>query len=171
MNGQSTQAKYTVIEKRTAPSTKAPGPDGFRLSAWKRSSKKMLDWIGHTFNLCLKDGVFPAIWKCANLVLIPKAVKPNIPEGNLPKVRPICLLEIGKAFERIIAERIAAGQMGNAVSDLSANQFGFRRQRSTCDALLLVKEITSTAVMAVLLYLSRHQERFQQHTLAESVNP
>lgn len=135
-----------MIKKRTAPSIKAPGPDGFRLGAWRRSSDKMLEWIRHTFNLCLKNGEFPAVWKCANLVLISKVVKPNLPEDNLPKVRPICLLDkIGKAFERVITGRIKRWQVEHLESDFSPNQFSFRKQRSTSNALLLVREITSTA--------------------------
>lgn len=46
----------------------------------------------------------PRTWKKANLVLIPKGKISGI---RLPKVRPICLLnEIGKTFERVIADRI-----------------------------------------------------------------
>ncbi|KMQ88396.1 reverse transcriptase [Lasius niger] len=136
-----------VIRERTASSTKAPGPDGYVLTLWKQAPSKILDWIRHIFNECLINGVFPSAWKRANLVLIPKGSKPGAPEGRLPKVRPICLLdEIGKAFERIIAERILQWQDIHPDSRLAANQFGFTRGRSTCDALLLVKEITSRAI-------------------------
>ncbi|CAL1685118.1 unnamed protein product [Lasius platythorax] len=135
-----------VIQKRTTPSRKAPGPDGIRSIIWKRVPNKTLDWIRHIFNLCLIEGEFPTVWKCADLVLIPKGKTPNLIETRLPKVRPICLLnEIGKAFERILAERILFWQSEHPDSEFSANQFGFRRQRSTCDALLLVREITSRA--------------------------
>lgn len=66
----------------------------------------------------------------------------------LPKVRPICLInEIAKAFERILAERIYSWQVEHPESDFSQNQFGFRKNRSTYDALLLLKDITSSAVM------------------------
>ncbi|KMQ93755.1 reverse transcriptase [Lasius niger] len=96
-----------------------------------------------------EGGVFPAAWKRANLVLIPKAGKPGVPEGRLPKVRPICLLDdIGKAFERILVQRILWWQSTNPDSCLSINQFGFMKWRSTCDALLLVKEIAMRAVKA-----------------------
>lgn len=57
------------------------------------------------FNACLREGVFPSAWKRANLVLIPKGDKGSV--AGLPKVRPICLLdEIGKLFERVIADRL-----------------------------------------------------------------
>ncbi|KMQ89537.1 reverse [Lasius niger] len=101
--------------------------------------------MAHIFNICLKNGEFSYNWKCAYLVLIPKAGKPDASET--PKARPICLInELGKTFERVLAERIFLWQMDNSGSDLSNNQFGFRKNRSTCDALLLIKRITSSAV-------------------------
>ncbi|KMQ92250.1 reverse transcriptase [Lasius niger] len=64
-----------------------------------------------------------------------------------PKVRPICLLnDIGKTFERVLELRINRWQEGSPESDVSEYQFGFRRHRSTCDALRLLREITSAAV-------------------------
>lgn len=62
-----------VIRKRSSPITKVPGPDGFRLTLWKRVSGEFLEWIRQLFNLCLSSGKFPASWKAANLVLIPKS--------------------------------------------------------------------------------------------------
>lgn len=104
-----------------------------------------MGWVRHLFNTCLRDGKFPRSWKCASLVLIPKSDKPTADE--LPKARPICLLnELGKALERIIANRIYEWQLEHPESDFSGNQFGFRKQRSTCDAIALLKEITSSAV-------------------------
>lgn len=83
---------------------------------------EFLDWIRHLFNLCLVNGMLLDEWKRANLVLIPKAKTPNSTEGRLPKVRPICLLDdIGKAFERIIVERIYHWQSEHPESDVSAN--------------------------------------------------
>lgn len=46
-----------VISKKTASATKAPGPDGFDLIVWKRTPGKILEWIRHIFNECLKKGV------------------------------------------------------------------------------------------------------------------
>ncbi|KMQ84870.1 reverse transcriptase, partial [Lasius niger] len=138
-----------VISKKTASASKAPGPDGLGLIIWKRTPGKILEWIRLIFDECFKKGVFPTVWKRANLVLIPKASKPGAPEGRLPKVRPICLLDdIGKAFERLIVNRILLWQGTNPDSCLSDNQFGFVKWRSTCDALLKLKEIALRAVKA-----------------------
>lgn len=136
-----------AIKKISTSATKALGPDGFRLTTWKQITDEILDWIGHIFNACLIRGEFPRLWKCANLVLIPKGTKQSLSDKELPKVRPICLInEIGKAFERILVERIYQWQSEHPNSDLSVNQFGFRKRRSTCDALLAVRDITTCAV-------------------------
>lgn len=66
---------------------------------------------------------------------------------DFPKVRPICLInEIAKAFERILTKRIILWQSEHPESGLSKNQFGFRKQRSTCDAITKLKNITTAAV-------------------------
>lgn len=136
-----------VVRKKPVSSSKAPGPDGFRATMWKQVTDEMLEWMRHLFNTCLIKGDFSDAWKRANLALIPKEKKANRMEPRLPKVRPICLLdEIGKAFERIIVERIQMWQMEHPESDFSEYQFGFRRHRSTSDALQLVRDITLSAV-------------------------
>lgn len=76
------------------------------------------------------------------MVLIPKGVI----DPECPKVRPICLLpEIGKIFERILAERMYAWMEEHPESELSPNQFGFRRQRSTVDAIVELREFIEFA--------------------------
>lgn len=138
-----------ALKKGSSSLSKAPGPDGFRSLLWKRAPGEIDLWVKHIFNTCLRKGEFPLNWKRANLVLIPKASNSNsgLPAPDVPKARPICLLdELGKTFERILAERIHLWQSANPESDLSAYQFGFRKNKSTCDALLLVREITSAAV-------------------------
>lgn len=125
----SIQIVTRVIRKRTTPSTKAPGPDGIKAAVWKMVSNEILETLRHIFNCCLVDGEFPRRWKNANLVLIPEPNKPGAPEPKLPKVRPICLLdEIGKAFERILANRISKWQEEHPEHGLAENQFGFRKQ-------------------------------------------
>ncbi|KMQ86999.1 reverse transcriptase [Lasius niger] len=65
------------------------------------------------------------------------------------KARSICLLdEAGKALEKIIAARIHDWMDENPMSGLSEWQFGFRRHRSTVDALFAVRDFIETAVSA-----------------------
>lgn len=85
----------------------------------------------------MRKGEFPERWKRAKLVLIPKETKAN---QELPKARPICLInDIGKGFKRILVERINRW-MEDKEGIISRNQYGFRKGRSTTDALLRVKE-------------------------------
>ncbi|KMQ88705.1 reverse transcriptase [Lasius niger] len=110
---------------------------------WKRVPDCMLANVTACFNLCLNEGVFPTEWKKAGLVLI---LKEATPDEELPKVRPICLLdEVGKTLERVIACRMEEYMKENHRFGLSENQFDFRKQRSTCDALNKMK-ITLGAV-------------------------
>jgi len=66
-----------VVKKRTVPSSKAPGPDGFKAVTWKLVTHEILERMRHIYDRCLVDGVFPKKWKMAGLVLIPKAGKPG----------------------------------------------------------------------------------------------
>jgi len=95
------------------------------------------------FNDCLRCGVFPQPWRRAKLVLLRKDGKPaDSPSGY----RPICLLdEEAKLFERIIAGRLVQ-HLEETGPDLHRHQFGFRRNRSTTDAILRVRAIAEAAV-------------------------
>lgn len=80
-----------------------------------------------------EQGIPPSIEIYANLVLIPENSKPST--SDIPKARPICLIdELGKAFERVLVDRIFGWQLEHPEANFSENQFGFRRNRSTCDA-------------------------------------
>lgn len=115
-----------VNRKVTTCSTKAPGPDGFRLAMWKGVTEEILEWIRYIFDACLRKDEFSNRWKWANLVLIPKSDKRESAANELPRIRPICLIdEIGKAFERILTDRIYAWQSEYPQSEFARNQFGF----------------------------------------------
>lgn len=90
--------------------------------------------MAEVFTACLREGVFLWIWKSVRLVLIPKSEVGKF-DGTV-KARPICLLDIlGKLFERIIANRIDTFMKDSPRAALSDRQFGFKRERSTVDAL------------------------------------
>lgn len=81
------------------------------------------------YNYYMTLGIFPVQWKTARLMLIPKTPT---------TYRPICLLNVyGKVFEKIIAKRLTS----ESSSNVSSNQFGFRRGKSTIDAVKQVKSI------------------------------
>jgi len=102
------------------------GTVGVLLSEWTRG-----------FTLCLRESVFPSKWKVARLVLLRKKDKP---EGEPSAYRPICLLdEQGKLFERVIVERLRVWL--DESGGISPDQYGFRRGRSTVDAVMRVRSI------------------------------
>lgn len=123
-----------VEEAVRLQANKAPGPDGIPNEVLKILVKKHPETFRAVFQRCMQQSKFPDIWKRQKLVLIPKPGKPLDDPSSL---RPLGLLDgPGKLLERIILNRLityAEGERG-----LSENQFGFRRGRSTVDAITLV---------------------------------
>lgn len=122
-------------------SRKAPGPDGIPGKIRVRAMDFLGARLGHLFTKCLRLGQFPQQWKRAKLVLLPKAGR----NADTPSAyRPICLLdEMGKLFERILAARLIQHLSRNG--DLQEEQYGFRKARSTVDAVKRVRSLTEAA--------------------------
>lgn len=84
-----------VTEEETAKliaamsNNKASGDDGIDAVELKLLPPSSVKLITRTFNKCLEFGYFPAHWKRAEVVMIPK---PGKPETNLAFYRPISLL-------------------------------------------------------------------------------
>ena len=77
------------------------------------------------------------------MVLLPKGNKPPDEPSAYP---PLCMLDIaGKLFERIISVRLEAAIQ--QVGGLFGNQFGFRKGRSSIDAIDRVVSIAENAVV------------------------
>ena len=87
------------------------------------------------FNNCTNIGYFPAQWKDAKMVPIPK-------RGNSREVadfRPISMLSnIGKLYERVILDWIEKHCSANAI--IPSFQFGFEKGHSTEQALIVFSE-------------------------------
>jgi Reverse transcriptase (RNA-dependent DNA polymerase)/Endonuclease-reverse transcriptase len=136
----------TVEEVLTAAkkigTKKASGPDMIPNIALKVSVSCNPELVVGVLQSCLDGGIFPNIWKRQKLVLLPK---PGKPPGIPSSYRPICLLDsMGKILERIIQNRLLPYTEGN--DGLSDNQFGFRKARSTMDAIDTVINIARDAV-------------------------
>jgi hypothetical protein len=120
---------------------KAPGPDGLPNEAIRAAVEAHPVDTLCIMNECLRQGCFPRQWKKARLVLIHKAGKPkDQPAGY----RPLCMLDgASKLLERIVVDR-----MEDALEirgGLSESQYGFRKGRSTMDAIEKVQEICHRA--------------------------
>jgi len=59
------------VVRRMKPN-KAPGPDGIPGNIWALVMGKVGSSLRYLFTRCLREGVFPSLWKEARLVLLPK---------------------------------------------------------------------------------------------------
>lgn len=114
---------------RTAPN-KAPGLDlitgRMARMAWPYVSEHLLGLANDCFRQC----TFPQPWKKADVVVIRKG--PNKDPCLPNSYRPISLLPtLSKAVEFLICDRINQ----EIAPNISANQFGFKKGRSTADAI------------------------------------
>ncbi|CAB0034341.1 unnamed protein product [Trichogramma brassicae] len=121
----------------------APGPDGIPNSALKIAVAARPDIFLRVYTTtCLETGVFPSSWKRQRLVLLPK---PGKPPDEPSSYRPLCMLDTaGKILERIICDRLEA--FTERPGGLSERQYGFRKGRSTIDA---IDDVISTAREAI----------------------
>ena len=117
---------------------KAPGPDGIPNVALKVAIQEYPDMFRKTLQKC----VFPDIWKRQQLILLPK---PGKPPGVPSSYRTICLLDtLGKLLERVINNRLTTYSEGEG--GLANTQYGFRKGRSTVDAISRVVATADTAL-------------------------
>ncbi|MEJ2419888.1 MAG: reverse transcriptase domain-containing protein [Exilibacterium sp.] len=114
------------------PACKAAGPDEMPMRLLRECKDELCVSIARLADRCLAEGKFPEMWKEAVVAPIPK-------EGDSPNpadYRPISLLPlVSKIAERWVYELLYPMIDGR----LSENQFGFRKGRSTTDALALLQ--------------------------------
>lgn len=117
---------------------KSPGPDGIPPEAVKLFIAEFPEIILKVLNNLLKAQEVPEEWKVARLIIIWKSGKPLEDPSSY---RPLCLLNVMcKTYESMIKARIELEL--EEKKSLSDYQFGFRRGRSTVDA---VKWVTDKA--------------------------
>lgn len=123
--------------KRMLRKNAVPGLSGIPSRVWGVAVQIVGEGIRMLFTECLRRGTFPAIWRRAKLVLLRK---PGKPVDSASGYRPICLLDDeAKLLERIIADRVVC-HLDRRGPKLCERQFGFRRGRSTTDAILCVRQ-------------------------------
>jgi len=117
---------------------KAPGEDGITAEIYKITFKIFPKSITALYNSCLRNGVFPERWKKAKIIPITKPDMQNSKDVN--QYRPISLLNIGgKILEKALINRI--NHHIHLTEFLNKNQYGFKPQTSTIDAIMAVKEL------------------------------
>jgi hypothetical protein len=118
-----------------------PGQDGIPGRVWVESIKTLAPRLQSLFTKCLWEGVYPRAWRRARLMN-----KEGRPLNWPSAYRLICLLdEVGKLIERIIAAPLEA-HMTERAPGWHESQFGFRRGRSTVDAMKRVRATTEAMV-------------------------
>lgn len=103
---------------------KGPGPDGIPPILLKQCSFILSRPLCIIFNLSLKTGIFPQLWKASYITPIHKSGD----IGNITNYRPICVISaIPKLFESLVTDFLTP-QIDSTIID---QQFGFRSGRST----------------------------------------
>jgi len=133
-------SEFTIEEIRRViegmDNKKAPGEDGITAEIFKQTFKILPKSITAMYNGCLKNGIFPEIWKKAKFIPITKPDTQN--SQHVTKYRPISLLNIGaKILKKALINRI--NHHIHSTEFLKKNQYGFIPQTSTIDAIMAVK--------------------------------
>jgi hypothetical protein len=110
---------------------KASGRDGISPKMLKSTAKTLCTPLCIIFNRSLQEGVFPDVWKTANVIPIFKKGEADTPSNY----RPISLLScLGKVLERIIYKHIYNYLQFNEL--IFKNQSGFRSKHSAVYQLI-----------------------------------
>ena len=118
---------------RSLNPSKAHGCDEISVRMIRLSDTALIYPLKLIFTNCIRTGVFPDIWKLANIVPIHKRDQKN----QLKNYRPISLLPIfGKIFEKLIYNAIYTHIVSCGL--LNPNQSGFRPGDSTINQLLSI---------------------------------
>ena len=118
---------------RSLNPNKAHGWDEISIRMIKISDASLLTPLRIIFTNCLRQGVFPEIWKCANVVPVHKKNEKNVKSNY----RPISLLPIfGKMFEKPVYDSLYSHLV--SCNLLNPNQSGFRPGDSTVNQLISI---------------------------------
>ncbi|KAK2723435.1 hypothetical protein QYM36_001939 [Artemia franciscana] len=119
---------YHVINK--LPKNKSPGLDGITNDVIKEMGPKSKEFLCHLYNMCLAKARLPRAWDTSLIVPILKQGRNSLIPDNY---RPISLTTVfRKILEHLIKHRIEE-KIDKA---LSRRQVGFRKKRSTIDAVV-----------------------------------
>ena len=112
---------------------KAHGWDEIAIRMIKLSNKSLVTPLKIIFTNCLRRGVFPGIWKCANVVPVHNKNEKNMKINYCP----ISLLPIfGKILENLMYDSLYSYLASCGILD--PNQKGFRPHDSTINQLLSI---------------------------------
>ena len=109
------------------------GNDNINAKTLKTLVEFLVDPLSHIFNLCIDKAIWPNAFKSADVIPLNKSKEKHIAKNY----RPISLISnIAKVLEKIIHKSIIT--FINNCDILAKNQYGFRKNKSTKDALTLI---------------------------------
>ena len=118
---------------RSLNPNKAHGCDEISIRMIKLSDVSLVTPLKIIFTNCLSQGVFPGIWKCANVVPVHKKNEKNLKSNY----RPISLLPIfGKMLEKLMYDSLYSHL--DSCDLLNPNQSGFCPGDSTVNQLISI---------------------------------
>ena len=137
-NGSLSSIDISLSDTFTALSaldpSKAMGGDGIPPSVLKFSATALLEPVHHLFSLCLSQSYLPAEWRRHHITPIYKSGDRSL----VSNYRPISLLCcLAKVLERIVFNNVCDFL---TTTSISLYQFGFVKNRSTLQQLLLYSE-------------------------------
>ena len=144
---------------RSLNPNKAHGWDGISVRMITLSDTTLVTPLKVIFENCLRQGSFPEIWKCANVVPVHKKNEKNL-KGNY---RPISLLQIcGKMLEKLVYDSLYSHLVSCKL--LNPNQSGFYPGDYTINQLISITHTIFKAfdcnpphdVRSVYLDFSKH---------------
>ena len=93
------------------------------------------------FRKLIKLGSFPKCWRTANITPIPKgAASPNVANYRPISITPL----LSKVYEKLLSSRL--GRFFESGNVLPSNQFAYRKNLGTTDALLSISHILQEAL-------------------------
>ena len=126
---------------------KSPGPDGIKGEIIQHLAEKLTSHLTQLYNECLKQNKVPQLWKVSHAVILKKGEDRD--PANPKSYRPICLLNVlGKLQEKLLIKRLNTHR---TEIGMNPNQFGFRKQKSTEDAVNRVIEIIKASSAKYLI--------------------
>ena len=144
------QEILTIINKLNI--NKGPGPDGIHTKLITEVAEEIILPLEHIYNISILTGVVPSELKIARVIPIYKKGE----KSDCSNYRPISMLNIfNKILEKLVFTKVISFLNKNKI--IYNNQFGFRSNHSTSQALInvldRVYESMDKGDMAVGVYL------------------
>ena len=119
-------SEEVLMQFRQINAFKASGPENVPNKFYKLLAPIISPYSSSIFNACYESGYFPAVLKCAKIILLHKSGSRHITNNY----RPISLLfTVSKVFEKLLYVRLEKFLRRNNV--ITKQQFGFRQSYST----------------------------------------